>query len=214
MGRPRKQQGVPDAKQRIVDAFWELLETHTLREMTVGMLVRRAGCNRGTFYYHYTDIDALVFSAVEAEMLRDKTMAVDLFNIASGTGDPASSSLLQGTRFERLSLIIRQGGSESVGAVIKSIIIDMWQAVLCEDECELKTESRVVIEYASSGLLGVIAYAGQLQEQGQDIVLDIGIISKMAAATLETLSDIEGVSYDEIRTRLTVLNNLHRISAR
>ena len=55
MGRPRKDSQIVDAKQRLVDSFWSLLEQHKLHQVTVGMVAQDAKCNRGTFYYHYCD---------------------------------------------------------------------------------------------------------------------------------------------------------------
>lgn len=59
MARPRKDADEPGARERIADAFWELLECTPRSAMTVGAVVKAAGCNRGTFYYYFSDLDVL-----------------------------------------------------------------------------------------------------------------------------------------------------------
>ena len=44
----------------MIEAFWQLLENNQLHEISVGMIVAKAGCNRGTFYYHFADKDELL----------------------------------------------------------------------------------------------------------------------------------------------------------
>lgn len=51
MARPRKDADAPDARTRIIEAFWELIENNSIFELSVGEVTRAAQCNRGTFYY-------------------------------------------------------------------------------------------------------------------------------------------------------------------
>lgn len=47
-------------KQAISDAFWQLLEEKPYNKITVQNIVERCQVNRNTFYYHFSDIPALV----------------------------------------------------------------------------------------------------------------------------------------------------------
>ena len=47
MARPSKQQESADL--RIRNAFWKILEEHEYKDITVGMIVDEAQCNRGSF---------------------------------------------------------------------------------------------------------------------------------------------------------------------
>ncbi len=52
-------------KEIISRAFWELLEEKPYSKITVQNIVERCQVNRNTFYYHFTDIPALVEYAVK-----------------------------------------------------------------------------------------------------------------------------------------------------
>ena len=58
MARPRKDADVACARQRIVDAFWQLLQDRPAHEIVVGAVADAAHCNRGTFYYYFPDMEA------------------------------------------------------------------------------------------------------------------------------------------------------------
>ena len=56
-----KKQSIVTAKtrQKLIDAFWELLEKKNLNRITIKEITDLAGYNRGTFYQFFTDIYAL-----------------------------------------------------------------------------------------------------------------------------------------------------------
>ena len=56
-----KKQSIVTAKtrQKLIDAFWELLEKKNLNRITIKEITDLAGYNRGTFYQYFTDIYAL-----------------------------------------------------------------------------------------------------------------------------------------------------------
>ena len=57
----KKQPAVTAAtRQKLTDAFWELLEKKELSRITVKEITDLADYNRGTFYQYFTDIYALV----------------------------------------------------------------------------------------------------------------------------------------------------------
>ncbi len=160
MARPRKDSGQPEAKRRLIDAFWTLLETTHLHDITVGMITAAAHCNRGTFYYHYADIDALVYSAVRELLLGDGTVPKTIFELVAGSDadDPLARATLDG-RFRRFALIMQEGEMRRVDAMVKSIVTGMWESALCHDGERLTPEARLIIEHAASGILGVVTFA-------------------------------------------------------
>ena len=214
MGRPRKNAGTPDARQRIIDAFWKLLEGHRLKEITVGMIVREASCNRGTFYYHFSDLDELVFDAVEDELLGDSGVSKVVFDMVSGLNDNVMASVLSGRRMERFSLLIRQGGRDVVERSVKTVIVDMWSAVLCPDGEELNQTTTLLIEYASSGILGVISHVNDIRARGESVEVDLDDISRISNLTLELVAKSQGLTMDDMSMRLKILNQFNRVSQR
>ena len=80
MARPRKDADAPDARTRIIEAFWELIENNSIFELSVGEVTRAARCNRGTFYYYFHDFDELVAIAI-AQLLQDNELITDASGI-------------------------------------------------------------------------------------------------------------------------------------
>lgn len=78
MARPRKDQVEPLAPERIKEAFWVLLEKHDFKDITVTMITQEAHCNRGTFYYHFESMDALLNCILEEELISIHGLPRDL----------------------------------------------------------------------------------------------------------------------------------------
>lgn len=163
MARPRKDSRTPDARRRIIDAFWELLETNPLDKITVGMVANRAGCNRGTFYYHFSDMGALTLEAIR-ELLDDTMLIRVIFALSSDAEETISmvSSLIEQDRdryeqrIERFDLIMTAGEMHTIDAMTKQVVVDLWRQVLCRDEEELDPDAQLIIESNVSGTLSFI----------------------------------------------------------
>ena len=59
MPRPRRDSEILPAKERLENAFWELLSEREYRKITVTDIVRTADVNRNSFYYHFTGLPEL-----------------------------------------------------------------------------------------------------------------------------------------------------------
>lgn len=64
MARPRKDSDDPSAKERMMQAFWEVLEEKPYAQMTVSDIARAANVRRNTFYYHYANVGELAEQAI------------------------------------------------------------------------------------------------------------------------------------------------------
>lgn len=51
-------------QERLENAFWELLADRDYRKITVTDVVREAGVNRNSFYYHFSSLPELADSAI------------------------------------------------------------------------------------------------------------------------------------------------------
>ena len=87
-----------------------------MSELTVGTLCAQAGCNRGTFYYHFADLDALVYRAIEQELLGRDSVAAAVFGLLSGTGEAPLADMADERRMRRMGLLLEQGGTDLVTA--------------------------------------------------------------------------------------------------
>ncbi|MBO7702455.1 MAG: TetR/AcrR family transcriptional regulator, partial [Eggerthellaceae bacterium] len=64
MARPRKGQRGPDARTRIVDAFWGMLAEGPYADITVRALASRARVNHNTIYRHFDSVEDVAKVAV------------------------------------------------------------------------------------------------------------------------------------------------------
>lgn len=59
MPRPRRDSEILPAKERLENAFWELLSEREYNKITVTDIVRTADVNRNSFYYHFSGLPEL-----------------------------------------------------------------------------------------------------------------------------------------------------------
>lgn len=58
---------------------------------------------------------------------------------------------------QRLSLLIDRGGLDVLSTQIKRLVRQTWTAILCAEGESLKPETLFIIEYTTSGIIGLIA---------------------------------------------------------
>ena len=81
MPRPRRDSEILPAKERLENAFWELLSEREYRKITVTDIVRTADVNRNSFYYHFDDIPSLLEEILVEEA--DRFVATETDNSTS-----------------------------------------------------------------------------------------------------------------------------------
>ncbi len=206
MARPRKDSGQPEAKQRLIDAFWTLLESNHLHDITVGMITAEAHCNRGTFYYHYADIDALVYNALRELLLDGSGVAATIFEMLAGSD--ADGPLLRAAlddRFKRFSLIMHEGEMRRVDAMVQSIMTDMWQTTLCREGEQLTPEARLIVKHATSGMLSIMTCTESPEDHRANLYPGSALRSYLREASLLTVACLcraQGMAPREFADRL------------
>lgn len=207
MARPRKDQLGPCATARIKDAFWELLEENDLKRITVNMLTQKAGCNRGTFYYHYDSLDELIYSVIEEELLDRNGLPRALFGLLNNDQDALSkATLLQ--RTHRFGLMMQRAGQESVSTKVKTVVVNMWETVLCNEDERLTLEARAIIEFNVSGMIGLIDYLSG-ESQLEDAALRkevVHAISDSARFFTARICTAQSISPTELENRIKLFN--------
>lgn len=165
MARPRKSER-DAAGIRLANAFWTLLEHHRLANITVGMVAEQAELNRGTFYYHFKSMDDLVDRVIEDEILGNGSILQNMLSLVAGSSTANGFEAFIKQDIERIALLIKQGGMDSFSIKIKCLMFGTWKAILCDEGEELSPSTRMIIEYSTSGVIGIIAY-GALHGSGE-----------------------------------------------
>ena len=165
MARPRKSER-DAADIRLANAFWTLLERNRLADITVGMVAEQAELNRGTFYYHFKSMDDLVDRVIESEILGNGSILQNMLSLIAGSSTANGFEAFIKQDMERIALLIKQGGMDSFSIKIKCLMFGTWKAILCDEGEELSPSTRMIIEYSTSGVIGIIAY-GALHGSGE-----------------------------------------------
>ena len=160
MARPRKSER-DAADIRLANAFWDLLERHRLADITVGMVAEHAELNRGTFYYHFKSMDDLVDRVIEDEVLGNGSIMQNVFGLIAGSSIIDGFEALINRKTGKFALLINQGGIDLFSAKIKHLVFATWKAILCDDGEDLTPGTRLIIEYSTSGIIGIITHGAQ-----------------------------------------------------
>lgn len=158
MGRPPSNSNIPDAKERMENAFWKCLEEKPFDKITVRDIVTRAQVNRNTYYYHYEDMGDLAKAAI------DSTIAIQFANaIISGNSSPAELAQTvmsledREKRFANIRLIASSHGSPMLLEHVKGIIVNAWLHAFDLQECDLPESARTAITFVFGGITAIWA---------------------------------------------------------
>ncbi|TPF92582.1 TetR/AcrR family transcriptional regulator [Bifidobacterium sp. UTBIF-78] len=161
MPRPRHDSEVLPAKERLENAFWELLADRDYRKITVTDVVREAGVNRNSFYYHFSSLPELADSAilhqVESSTVQHRP---DPNGDAEEQWSERVTALLsdpeQRQRLDRLALLAGPHSTldltESLRDFARLQLFSMLQ--LNPEHVDLKTD--LMVEFTVGGLLAVL----------------------------------------------------------
>lgn len=208
MARPRKDQADP-AERRLKDAFWTLLEEHDLHDITVSMITKQAQCNRGTFYYHYDSLAMLLDALIEEELLAKSKLPHTLFCLmcqdnAPNQTDARWENELFSQHVRRFGLMMERAGQEYIDAKAKETLTETWESILCTKGESLSLDSRLLIEYSASGMIGIIGflYREGLFEQKHLPARSLSILRENTRYLITRVSQAQNMSLDELRHRI------------
>lgn len=163
MARPRKDAEGPGARERIMNAFWDLLAQMPRSAITVGTVVEAARCNRGTFYYYFSDLDELAETAAREEFFADDSLVRAIFGtLVEGDAGPLQRRVPR-RRLQRMSVAVRAGERHLVERTVHDEVVKRWESCLCEEGEHLDSSARFAIQFMVGGMLGFIA---EVSERG------------------------------------------------
>lgn len=206
MARPRKDECC--AEERIIDAFWSVLETTPLRSISVRAVVEQAEVNRGTFYYHFADIDSLVHRALEREFVEKHSIIHEMLLLASGDIDRIPPGEIN-RHLNKTALLIKQGGSSRVTDEIMHITENIWQAALCPNGEPIKYQTRMFIRYNINGVVGMLTSFVRDADDESPLPQELLDFQKWnARRALESICELQGIDQQTATDRLTAALSL------
>lgn len=141
-------------KARLADAFWGLLATTRLADVSVGGVVTAAKVSRGSFYYHFDDLDELVGWALAREIADADGEGTSLMALAMRPGAEEGRGTSAAARsLGRICLLMDCGGMNVVYDVALGLMSDLWLEVLRPEDGRLPDDLVAQLEYAVGGTM-------------------------------------------------------------
>ena len=163
MARPRYERDDDTALDKLAEAFWNCLREDSYHKISVASLVRRAGVNRNTFYYHYEGIDDMARSLVRQQAL-DPSLPEIFLSQFEGDDELLPFDLVKQekyrVRFERIFLIAGDNSSPELQKILKDAVLDLWCSALGIKLEELDLVAHLQIEFMLGGIFALMSYAG------------------------------------------------------
>lgn len=195
MARPKADE--QSATEKMQTAFWTLLEHKPYAQITISDITRESGLNRSAFYYHYANIPELADDAIAA-IYEEPDITEFIMHVIrqdeslDGLRDYALACLSSPQRIRsirRLSLIAGPHGSAGLAAQLKTHVVEIWLTVLGRNPTALNPGQRMLLEFASSGMLGVLAKAPDLFTLENVEWLSHSIMPNIVSQLINSLKD-------------------------
>lgn len=205
MPRPRKDSAEPCAPERLIGAFWNLLERGG--EVSVGAVAQAASCNRSTFYYHFRGIDELEDTAVRKALVESGGLADEVWK-AAVTGDFEALLSYDEKNLHYLVLALESGLAPVVNEMVRSTVLDRWAEAACSEGEQLAPDATFAIQFMASGVLSLVVALGYSNEgAGQPPRISLGpsareYLKKVAADTIEAVAAAQGLEPGHLMERL------------
>ena len=185
-------------KARLADALWDCLAELPVGEISVGDVIEAAGVSRGSFYYHFDDLDELLAWAIRQEVMNSDRKGHS-FALLLARAEPSGNALVQ-RAIARVCLLLDKGGMSPVFDVALDAMREVWVAALEPEGGRLPDGVVAQLEYAVGGSVGMLARASRSTEA--KLRASSAFIRACNRTLVERIADELGVSAAELVARL------------
>ena len=197
MPRPRHDSEVLPAKERLENAFWELLADRDYRKITVTDVVREAGVNRNSFYYHFSSLPELADSAIlhQVESIPINRTPDPNGNPEEQWRDRVTATLSdpeQRQRLDHLALLAGPHSTLELTESLRDFCRLQMLSTLQRDPKNLDLKTDLMLDFTVGGMLAVLQRWPKLHEKlpldtvfNEDVaVLAAGMFMSMSKADM------------------------------
>ena len=175
MGRPRKDATTQDVRERLIVAMADRLIREPASAVTVTSLIKEVGCNRSTFYYYFADTEQLAEAALDAVVPVEIPRALlSLIRQGAFSLSPATPNIpdLVQRNAQGIDTLCAVLNGPNAALAQKRVKRRLLEDVLPDLGVSLSSNtddptSRIVFEYATGGLLALMAAACGLAVAGR-----------------------------------------------
>ena len=159
MPRPKSDAG-PPADARMEAALFAALRDMPFDRITVSGIVKGAGLNRNSFYYHFSDLDELARSAVRRLLIPEIPRL-----IASGfrpDSDEFRQLLAEAAKresLERMLLVIGPHSTPKLRSMLQSAVTELWLESFGLTREHLGEEGCATMQFVLGGMFELLGGA-------------------------------------------------------
>lgn len=186
MARPRKDSEGPSARERIIDAFWSLLEETPFDQITVSALLRRAGVSPNTLYYHFSGYDEVVRSALDA------TLDPRAMTLLIGDDVVAHERLPENLQ-EKFKRVVAFASDKSgrLPILLRAALKRAWLSEMGLSEDELTPIEEWELDFIFAGVVSLLAGIGTANSVTEQGVLREFFQRSLGKGILGTLEELQ-----------------------
>lgn len=194
MARPRYKKNEKTAAEKIEDAFWKLLETTRYSCITVAQIVKLAGLNRNSFYYHFENMDDLAHTAV-TDAVSPAAVSV-MVNAMNGEEDFTITRTPQFKQsVDRFCLIAGKNSSYGLRAMLTDALEQAWCKIIHVDPAKFTKKDKVIVSYLLGGTLSAFAYCADNNiEVPMEEILRSGLSKRVRETLLEIAAEQNAIA--------------------
>lgn len=187
MARPRQDSPEPSAHERLIGAFWKMMELMPFDDITIGSISREANVSQNTLYYHFDGILGIAREAVEAELSEETAR-----KMLGGSEDNGLAFLLSldsrdSLRLSRIGLVASSGSARLTSMLI-GLLKDAWCELSGREAGSLAKAESMDLNFIYGGLISVLSDA-TIREDAQCLSdFLVRPLGKGIATTMKNLS--------------------------
>lgn len=156
MARPRYEEDDARAVDLVAEAFWGELRDKPYEKISAREVIRRAGINKNTFYYHFENLGQLAQSCVDdaipVEFPRALLAAssVELVSLTGMASNPAIAGKL-----EHIGILLSGNGSALQGMLLERVVDMLYDMLPCS-LADGPEQKRLLLGFAAGGIVNTL----------------------------------------------------------
>lgn len=192
MGNKAEYRSAIRSRKLIIQAFIELMQEKELEKITVTDIVKRADINRGTFYAHYQDTNAVI-EQIGNDIISKLIEFLDEFQYKNFFHNPLplllkiSSYLEEDLEFYRI--LINSSGAENFLTKLKEIfVLYMENNSNVPEDIKKSSEYHIRTNFFAGGIINLyqLWFRGELEQSLEEISNEISkLVSASSAQFIE-----------------------------
>lgn len=186
MARPKRIPGEKTARERMEDAFWEMLAEMPYDKMTGKEICARANVSHNSFYYHFENMDdmarqifdCLIVPEIPAAIMQSISAGVPVVNNLMGFPDAKR-------RFDKMCLLASSGSPFLMG-LVRQMVLNAWLGAMGLEESDLTPADRLDLTFALGGALtllgsGLVSLDSDAMREFSEREMGRGVMRAMAS---------------------------------